>query len=322
MPGKRKMQNSKDPPEHRSWPQWTDVVEGVPNALVAGVASPCVMTRPHWHAQVEVNFIFSGGVHYRMATHDVQLKGGQFALFWGGLPHQALSTLPGTNFVAIHLPLVHFFRLRFSSGFADQITRGATIVADTSGIGDVEAFSRMIEFMQSSDPLRREYGVTELLVRLGRLNFEPYHVIGDPTPVTSKRQATDALAYRGVVKICDYIVENFRNEIHSSDIAASVDMHPKYAMTMFKQSTGMSLLEYLTLLRMSCAQALLLDSSITILEVAMESGFGTVGAFSQAFKKLLGKSPSEYRRDARAVGEDERKRFGSPSYQHGGHSLS
>jgi AraC-like DNA-binding protein len=256
------------------------------------------MTRAHWHAQVEVNFVFSGGVDYRMATHDVQLKAGQFALFWGGLPHRALSTLPGTNFVAIHLPLVHFFRLRFSSGFADQITRGATIVANTSGIGDVEAFSRMTEFMQSSDPLRREYGVTELLVRLGRLNFEPYQVIGDPTPGASKRQGTDALAYRGVVKICDYVVENFRNDIHSSDIASFVDMHPKYAMTMFKQSTGMSLLEYLTLLRMSYAQALLLDSSITILEVAMESGFGTVGAFSHAFKKLIGKSPSEYRRDA------------------------
>jgi AraC-like DNA-binding protein len=296
------MQNSKDPDEQRSWLEWTGVVEGVPNALVAGIASPCVMTRPHWHAQVEVNFVISGGVHYRMATHDVHLKGGQFALFWGGLPHQALTTLPGTNFVAIHLPLVHFFRLRLSTAFADQVSRGATIVVDTSGIGDVEAFSRMTAFMQSSDPLRREHGVTELLVRLGRLNFEPYQVVGDPTPGASKRQGTDALAYRGVVKICDYIVENFRNDIHSSDIASFVDMHPKYAMTMFKQSTGMSLLEYLTLLRMSYAQALLLDSSITILEVAMESGFGTVGAFGLAFKKLLGKSPSEFRRDAIAQG--------------------
>lgn len=284
--------------EDRTWDQWNEVLEGVPNALVAGIATPCVMMRPHWHAQVEINFVFSGGVHYRMATHELDLKAGQLALFWGGLPHQAISTLPGTKFVAMHLPLVHFFRLRFSSGFADQVTRGATIVADALRTGDAEAFEHMTEFMRSNDPLRQEHGVTELLVRLGRLNFEPYEVFGDTGLKTSKRRSADTLSYRGVVKICDYIVENFRNDIHSADIASFVDMHPKYAMTVFKQSTGMSLLEYLTLLRMSYAQALLLDSSITILEVAMESGFGTVGAFSQAFKKLLGKSPSEFRRDS------------------------
>lgn len=48
--------------------------------------------------------------------------------------------------------------------------------------------------------------------------------------------------------------------------------------------------DYLTLRRMSYAQALLLDSSFTILDVAMEGGLGTVGAFGQAFKKLLGQS--------------------------------
>ena len=146
--------------------------------------------------------------------------------------------------------------------------------------------------------------VRELVVGLGWVNFEPYRVVGGQVPRASKRRQTDAPSYPIVVKICDYIVENFRNDIHSSDIASFVDMHPKYAMTVFKQSTGMSLLEYLTLLRMSYAQALLLDSSITILDVAMESGFGTVGAFSQAFKKLMASSPSEYRRDAIAqIGE-------------------
>jgi AraC-like DNA-binding protein len=279
-----------------SWVDMTEMLEGVPNALVAGMASPCIMPRPHWHAQVEVNYVFEGGVRYRMATHDLHLSAGQFSMFWGGLPHQAQGNEPGTNFVAIHLPLVHFFRLRFSSDFADRITHGAAIVV-TGSPGDAEAFRRMTEFMQSPDPLRREHGVNELLVRLGRLNFEPYDVVGEsPTPALDRK--ADGSSYRSIVRICDFMTQNFRNDIHSSDIASSVDMHPKYAMSMFKRSTGMSLNEYLTLLRLSFAQALLMDGSVTILDVALESGFGTVGAFNQAFRKFIQQSPSEFRRNA------------------------
>lgn len=279
-----------------SWVDMTAMLEGVPNALVAGTASPCIMPRPHWHAQFEVNYVYEGGVHYRMATHDLHLSVGQFSMFWGGLPHQALGTLPGTNFVAIHLPLVHFFRLRFSSEFADLITRGAAIVV-TGSAGDAEAFRRMTEFMQSPDPLRREHGVNELLVRLGRLNFEPYDVVGE-SPVPALDRKADGSSYRAVVRICDFMTRNFRNDIRSWDIASSVDMHPKYAMSMFKRSTGMSLNEYLTLLRLSFAQALLMDGSVTVLDVALESGFGTVGAFNQAFRKFIQQSPSEFRRSA------------------------
>ena len=46
------------------------------------------MLSPHWHAQVEVNFIMRGSVHYNMAEHDISLSAGDMCLFWGGLPHQ------------------------------------------------------------------------------------------------------------------------------------------------------------------------------------------------------------------------------------------
>ena len=292
------MQKSQVLSSEPSWADMTEMLKGVPNALVAGTASPCIMLLPHWHAQVEINFVYEGGVHYRMATHDLHLTAGQFCIFWGGLPHQALSTLPDTNFVAIHLPLVYFFRLRFSSDFTDRITHGAAIVV-TGSEGDPEAFRRMTEFMKSSEPLRREHGVKELLVRLERLNFQPFDVVGEAAAGGSERKA-DGSSYRSIVRICDYITDNFRNDIGSVDIASSVDMHPKYAMTMFKRSTGMSLNEYLTLLRLSFAQALLLDESVTILDVALESGFGTVGAFNQAFRKFMQQPPSEFRRGARA----------------------
>ena len=50
------------------------------------------------------------------------------------------------------------------------------------------------------------------------------------------------------------------------DIAAAADIHPKYAMSVFKKSTGMTLNEYVNLLRLSYAQALLMKEDANVLQ--------------------------------------------------------
>ncbi len=96
--------------------------------------------------------------------------------------------------------------------------------------------------------------------------------------------------------MCDFIAENFLYEIDCVDIAAAADIHPKYAMSVFKKSTGMTLNEYVNLLRLSYAQALLDGSGCQGTAVAMDSGFGSLSAFNKSFRKLAGMSPSDFRR--------------------------
>ena len=70
-------------------------------------------------------------------------------------------------------------------------------------------------------------------------------------------------------------------------------------MSVFKKSTGMTLNEYVSLLRLSYAQALLMRDDVNVLQVAMDSGFGSLSAFNSSFRKLAGMSPSDFRRQAR-----------------------
>lgn len=69
-------------------------------------------------------------------------------------------------------------------------------------------------------------------------------------------------------------------------------------MSIFKRSTGMTINEYVSLLRLSYAQALLLRDDANVLRVAMESGFGSLSAFNKSFRTIAGMSPSDFRRDA------------------------
>jgi hypothetical protein len=75
-------------PEKPFYQPGASSVEGLPLMLQMFHNHPLMMLKPHWHAQVEVNFIVQGTVHYLMNDHEIALKAGDMCLFWGGLPHQ------------------------------------------------------------------------------------------------------------------------------------------------------------------------------------------------------------------------------------------
>jgi AraC-like DNA-binding protein/mannose-6-phosphate isomerase-like protein (cupin superfamily) len=283
-------------PRRRSWTELSHELERVPTSLVAAANSGCNMPVPHWHAQVEVNFLYSGALTYQMASHLVDLREGDVAMFWGGQPHQAISVNPGTELVAIHLPLVHFFRLRLPASLMHRLTRGATLVTRQEGHADSETFRRLTSYMVGEDSDRREHAIDELLLRLNRVNFEPFTLFDSEDATEFADEPVEMANFKNVIDICAYITENFRDDIGSTDVASFVEIHPKYAMSVFKKSTGMTLNEYITLLRLSYAQSLLLEDDLTILDIAMESGFGSLSTFNQSFRRFSGLTPSEFRR--------------------------
>lgn len=283
----------------RFWEPAKSTVERAPNRLQVSHEQPGVMSRPHWHAQVEVNFVFRGAVHYRMDSYSLHLAEGSLALFWGGMRHQVVDTSADPEFIAIHLPLVNFFRLRLPYEIQHRVIHGATLTSLQRDDGDFYAFNRWSQYMRSGDPARTEHAIDELLLRLERIPFESYSLI-DPGGAYSgsfpdEEEDTPAQFSR-VRQICNFIADNFRQDIDSADIAVSADIHPKYAMSIFRKSTGMTLNEYLTLLRLSFAQAMLINEEANVLNVAMESGFRSLSAFNKSFRKIAGKSPSDFRR--------------------------
>jgi AraC-like DNA-binding protein len=67
-------------------------------------------------------------------------------------------------------------------------------------------------------------------------------------------------------------------------------------MTLFRRECGMSIWQYLIRLRISNAELLLLTTDKTVLNIALESGFGSLARFYAAFTKECGVSPGEYRK--------------------------
>ncbi|RWQ34717.1 MAG: helix-turn-helix domain-containing protein [Mesorhizobium sp.] len=285
-------------PERPFYQPGASSVEGLPLLLQTFHNHPLVMLKPHWHAQVEVNFIMCGTVHYRMNDHEISLSAGDMCLFWGGLPHQMIDASDDAVFAGAHLPLVHFFRLHLPADVRNRLMTGATLVTNATDRSDSDNFERWNRYVRSGDPAKAEHAVNELLLRLERVRFEPYRLAPETSIEQEAGNPFDQQSLRNVGRMCDFIAENFLYEIDCVDIAATADIHPKYAMSIFKKSTGMTLNEYVNLLRLSYAQALLMHQDANVLRVAMDSGFGSLSAFNKSFRKLAGMSPSDFRRGA------------------------
>lgn len=155
-------------------------MERVPETVVALCKQPGVMPAPHWHAQAEVNYVVRGGLEYRMQGYGARIEAGEFALFWGGLPHQVVDTDEDTLFHVIHLPLFHFFRLRLAAELQRRLMRGATLVTAEGREEDGFAFERWGRYLRSGDPRLSEHAVDEMLLRIERIGFEAHRLLETP----------------------------------------------------------------------------------------------------------------------------------------------
>jgi two-component system response regulator YesN len=97
-------------------------------------------------------------------------------------------------------------------------------------------------------------------------------------------------------KAISYINDNYASRIALQDVAKYTCLSPNYLSQLFKQETGKSFLEYLTHCRVEAAKKLLVQSSLTISEIAFKLGYDMPSYFSEVFKKSEGLTPSQYRK--------------------------
>lgn len=102
-----------------------------------------------------------------------------------------------------------------------------------------------------------------------------------------------------IEKIQKYIQSNIHTQINLSSIAAIVNYNETYVSRLFKQHTGIKISDYILQERLAKAKQLLSTTEQNINTIAENCGFDSIHYFSYTFKKNLGVSPSDYRRNSK-----------------------
>ncbi len=102
---------------------------------------------------------------------------------------------------------------------------------------------------------------------------------------------------RELVRIArDFIVENHDRDITVADAAGYVFLSQGYFTRAFRDETGMSPMSFLMQVRVAHACKLLEQRDIKVSGVALQVGFSSPQRFNAAFRKHMGKTPMEYRK--------------------------
>lgn len=94
-----------------------------------------------------------------------------------------------------------------------------------------------------------------------------------------------------------HIEENYySNDLNINDISDKLEVTSSYLSKLLKKETGLSFIDYLTNIRIKKAMYIMEDPTIKIYDVAELVGYSNQHYFCRAFKRVVGFSPTEYKR--------------------------
>ncbi len=148
-----------------------------------------------------------------------------------------------------------------------------------------------------------------LLLKHHRLYDDPYIAAADTMVVLSllqhqclrERPASQSVVKKDDLqgKILDYLNWHIHENIRVSQVAIHLGYNEKYLSTLFTAMTGESIKHYILVQKMEIAKRQLTNTNVPITAIAANMGFSDSHNFSTAFKKIVGMSPREYRKEYR-----------------------
>lgn len=97
-----------------------------------------------------------------------------------------------------------------------------------------------------------------------------------------------------------YIDHHYQQpDLSLRDVADGVQVSPAYLSKQLKRELGLSFIDYLTEVRIRHAIRMMQDPTVKVYEIAEKVGYSSQHYFSNAFKKMTGLSPLQYRKGKR-----------------------
>lgn len=148
-----------------------------------------------------------------------------------------------------------------------------------------------LEACTPSDPLYIDLLANALAVRLIET------ASAGPAQVETERGAPRFSA-RQLRVLIEFIESNLHRKLHLADLATMAGVSGTRLKTLFRNSTGVPVHQYVIRRRVDCARALLATTAMPASEVALAAGFSHQSHMASTMRRILGQTPGEIVRQA------------------------
>lgn len=160
-------------------------------------------------------------------------------------------------------------------------------------VSDVSSEEQIVQIFRAgaNDFFKKPINMTELRHALKRL----LHNAEDGEPLDPLYRSAPIPVRRA---IC-FIEKNFFKPVRLDELAGAACLSKHHFCRTFKESVGMSPMQFLNHARVRTACELLRSTSIPISMVGLQVGFQNMTGFGRCFKRVTGQTAGEYRRASR-----------------------
>lgn len=126
--------------------------------------------------------------------------------------------------------------------------------------------------------------------------------------ISRRLEEADGSQSAGVGRVyhaISHIHQNYEKRLTVPLLAELEHLSPSRFRLLFREATGLSPMDYITVLRLNHARQLMLQTNSSVGEIARAVGYPDQLYFSRIFKKRTGLTPSDYRQGLLAVQKEQ-----------------
>ncbi|MEC0370116.1 AraC family transcriptional regulator [Paenibacillus chibensis] len=250
----------------------------------------------HWHPDIEFILVLEGTIDFFVNGKTVHVGNGNGIFVNSKRLHYGFSSdMTDCSYivVAVHPSLLgrepwagkEYWDEKFGKNSADYV-----LLTDT--------INWQREILFSIPPIYNEmHSSTRNPLRLLSQAMSLCASVGDYLS-TSSGHMTDDPFWAAAWKMTDFIHQHYENKITLEEIAAAGSVCRSRCCDLFSSYLGQTPNAYLTRYRIQKSCEMLQETDRTISEIAMSCGFQSSSYFSYVFRKELGLTPQNYRKQS------------------------
>ena len=249
---------------------------------------------PHWHTPFEIIMPTENSYRVLCGQQEYQIRESDILIIAPGTMHQLFAPEHGTRI--IFQPALSQIGIRELELLTSRLTPAILITPESFPQIHAQVHRLMLEIRDEGIPGEDPYSESaiyarflEILVSVGRCQAELTRHSFDAKN-NKQKEYMDKFLY-----ICNYINEHFTENLTLEQMASLAGFSKYHFTRLFRQYADTSFYKYLNRKRIDYAKSLLLDPDLSVIEVALASGFSSLSAFLRMFKLINHCTPTEYR---------------------------
>ncbi len=166
-------------------------------------------------------------------------------------------------------------------------------------IGSEEETNRaLVKWIKEAFSHAQEYGKVARIAVLSDIfgMFSLIMAYSKQVNETTEESKAEQKAIARLKDIFGYVEAHYDEDITVDEMAEHVHLTKTYFCRFFKQSMGMTFIDYLNRYRCNKVEEMMRDTDLSITAIASQAGFKNISYFNKIYKKIRGESPSKSRK--------------------------